>query len=111
MVNTQKKTMIMNYSKIKKCKISLICLAGYMKIIPDRFIKIFGKKLSTFTSLLQSIKGWKHMKRVIKNKDIVTGCTIHYVSKNLDSGQIILQKKFFVKKNDDISVLKHKLKT
>ena len=67
-----------------------------------------NKIFNIHPSLLPKYKGLKTYERVIKNKDIVTGCTIHYVSKNLDSGQIILQKKFFVKKDDDISVLKHK---
>ena len=59
-VNTQKRNYDYELLKeIKKYKISLICLAGYMKIIPDRFIKNFRKKkLSTFTHLFfQSIKG------------------------------------------------------
>ena len=109
-VNTQKRNYDYELLKeIKKYKISLICSAGYMKIIPDRFIKNFRKKIiNVHPSLLPKYKGLKTYERVIKNKDIVTGCTIHYVSKNLDSGQIILQKKFFVKKDDDISVLKHK---
>ena len=109
-VNTKKRNYDYELLKeIKKYKISLICLAGYMKIIPDRFIKNFRKKIiNVHPSLLPKYKGLKTYERVIKNKDIVTGCTIHYVSKNLDSGQIILQKKFFVKKDDDISVLKHK---
>ena len=98
---------ILNY--INKYQISLICLAGYMKILPDRFIKTFRKKIiNIHPSLLPKYKGLKTYERVIKNNEIKTGCTVHYVDKNLDSGKQILQKKFFITSDDSIESLKHK---
>ena len=82
-------------------KINLICLAGFMKILSKSFIKNFkGKILNIHPSLLPKYKGLNTHKRVLLNKEKYTGCTVHFVSPNLDSGKIIMQKKIKVKKND-----------
>ena len=67
-------------------------------------------------SLLPKYKGLHTHERAIKNKDKFAGCTIHYVSKKLDSGKIIMQKKIKINFKDNanslaIKVLKleHKL--
>ena len=86
---------------LKKKKINLICLAGFMKILSKNFIKKFkGKILNIHPSLLPKYKGLDTHKRVIKNKEKYTGCTVHYVTSKLDSGKIIIQKKIKINKND-----------
>ena len=81
-------------AKLKKEKIKLICLAGFMKILPDYFIKSFkGKIINIHPSLLPKYKGLNTHKRVFLNNEKFTGCTVHYVNKKLDAGKIILQKK------------------
>jgi len=96
---------------IKK-KIMFICLAGFMKILSKNFIKKFkGKILNIHPSLLPKYKGLNVHKRVIKNKEKISGCTVHYVSTQLDSGKIIMQKKVKIFKNDTaISLAKKILK-
>ena len=82
-------------------RIDLICLAGFMKILSKSFIKNFkGKILNIHPSLLPDYKGLNTHERVLLNKEKYTGCTVHFVSPNLDSGKIIMQKKIKVKKND-----------
>tara|TARA_B100001989_G_C24519695_1_gene455144 strand:+ start:27 stop:587 length:561 start_codon:yes stop_codon:yes gene_type:complete len=94
---------------LKEKEISLILLAGYMKILSKRFIKKFGKKIiNIHPSLLPKFKGLNTYRKILSNNEIKTGCTIHFVNENLDSGQIILQKKFYINKKDDISSLKRK---
>ena len=86
---------------LKKNKITLVCLAGFMKILSKNFIKNFdGKILNIHPSLLPKFKGLNTHKRAIKNKENFSGCTVHYVTSKLDSGKIILQKKIRIKKND-----------
>ena len=86
---------------LKKNKIDLICLAGFMKILSKNFIKNFkGKILNIHPSLLPKFKGLNTHLRAIKNKEKYSGCTVHYVNSKLDSGKIILQKKIKIKKND-----------
>ena len=95
---------------IKKNKIELICLAGFMKIISKNFIKNFkGKILNIHPSLLPKYKGLNTHQRAIKNKDRYSGCTVHFVNSTLDSGEIILQKKVKIFKKDTPDSLARKI--
>ena len=86
---------------LKRNNISLICLAGFMKILSQNFIKKFkGKILNIHPSLLPKYKGLNTHERALKNKDKYSGCTVHFVNSRLDSGKIILQKKVIIKKRD-----------
>ena len=79
---------------LKSNDIKLICLAGFMKILSEDFIRRFkGKILNIHPSLLPKYKGLKTHERVIKNKEKYSGCTVHLVNSKLDSGKIILQKR------------------
>ena len=96
--------------KLNKNKIKLICLAGFMKIVPSYFIKQYkGKIINIHPSLLPKYKGLNTHKRVILNKEKFTGCTVHYVNKQLDSGKIILQEKISIKKKDTAKSIKKKV--
>ena len=82
-------------------KIKFICLAGFMKILSKKFINEFGHKIiNIHPSLLPKYKGLNTHFRMLKNKEKISGCTVHYVSTKLDSGKIILQKKVPIMKND-----------
>ena len=95
---------------LKKNKINLICLAGFMKILSENFIKKFeGNILNIHPSLLPKYKGLNTHKRVIENNERFSGCTVHYVNSSLDSDKIILQKKIFVSKKDTLTTLKRKI--
>ena len=88
-------------NELKKNKIKLICLAGFMKILSNNFIKSFkGKILNIHPSLLPKYKGLNTHKRAIENKDKYSGCTVHFVNSKLDSGKIILQKIVNIYKKD-----------
>ena len=99
-------------SELKKKKIKFICLAGFMKVLSKNFIKKFSYNIiNIHPSLLPKFKGLDTHKRVLKKKETYTGCTVHYVSEKLDSGNIILQKKILIKKNDnELSLNKRVLK-
>ena len=97
---------------LKNHNINLICLAGFMKILSKKIINNYKDKiLNIHPSLLPKYKGLYTHKRVIKNKEKFTGCTVHLVSSKLDSGKIILQKKIKVlKKDNENSLAKRVLK-
>ena len=81
-----------------------------MKIVPSYFIKQYkGKIINIHPSLLPKYKGLNTHKRVILNKEKFTGCTVHYVNKQLDSGKIILQEKISIKKKDTAKSIKKKV--
>ena len=96
--------------ELKKNKINLICLAGFMKILSSSFInKYDGKILNVHPSLLPKYKGLNTHERAIKNRDKYSGCTVHYVNTKLDSGEIISQKKVKINKNDTPKSLSQKI--
>ena len=95
---------------LKKNNIKLICLAGFMKILPVYFIKSFkGKIINIHPSLLPKYKGLNTHERVINNGEKFTGCTVHFVNKFLDSGKTIIQKKVRIKKNDNPKSIEKKV--
>ena len=97
---------------LKSQNINFICLAGFMKILSKKIINIYKNRiLNIHPSLLPKYKGLNTHKRVIKNKEKFTGCTVHLVNSKLDSGKIILQKKVRVlKKDNENSLFKRVLK-
>ena len=95
---------------LKKNKIELICLAGFMKILSKNFIKKFkGRILNIHPSLLPKYKGLNTHKKALKNKEKYSGCTVHFVNSRLDSGKIILQKKVKITKNETENSLSKKI--
>ena len=59
-------------------------------------------------SLLPKFKGLNTFSRILKNKEKKTGCTVPYVNEKLDSGNIILQKSFYINSKDGEEILKQK---
>ena len=95
---------------LKKNNVDLICLAGFMKILSKRIIdKYKGRILNIHPSLLPKYKGLNTHKRVIKNKEKFTGCSVHLVNSKLDSGKVISQKKIKILKNDNEKTLANRL--
>ena len=96
--------------ELRKKKIKFLCLAGFMKILSNNFIKTFGYKIiNIHPSLLPKYKGLNTHERVLKSKEKYSGCTVHYVNSKLDSGNIILKKKCFINNNETSSSLKKKI--
>jgi phosphoribosylglycinamide formyltransferase 1 len=95
---------------LKEHNIQFICLAGFMKILSNNFIKKFnGKIVNIHPSLLPKYKGLNTHQRAIENKDKFGGCTVHFVTSKLDSGKIIAQKKVKITANDDLTSLSKKV--
>ena len=108
--NKQTKTEKEILELLKKRKINLICLAGFMRILSKNFIQNFkGQILNIHPSLLPKYKGLNTHERAITNKDRYSGCTVHFVSAKLDSGKIIIQKKIKINKKDTPRTLANKV--
>ena len=96
--------------ELKRNKIRLVCLAGFMRILSSNFIKKFnGKIINIHPSLLPKYKGLNTHQRVIDNKEKFSGCTVHFVTSKLDSGKIIYQKKIKIFKNDTSNKIAKKI--
>ena len=97
-------------SILKINNVEIICLAGFMKILSNNFIKKFkGKILNIHPSLLPKYKGLNTHERALNNKEKYSGCTVHFVNSRLDSGKIILQKKVKISKNETRASLAKKI--
>ena len=95
---------------LKRNDIKLVCLAGFMKILPAYFVKSYkGKIINIHPSLLPKYKGLNTHKRAIINRDKYSGCTVHFVNSKLDSGKIILQKRVKISKNETEKSLAKKI--
>ena len=95
---------------LTKKKINFICLAGFMKVLSNNFIKKFkGKIINIHPSYLPKYKGLNTSIRALRNNEKFSGCTVHYVSSKLDSGKIIMQKKVKILKNETENSLDKKI--
>lgn len=88
--------------RIKSHTIDLVCLAGFMRVLTPVFITAFPENriLNIHPSLLPDYKGLHTHQRVLEDGRGETGCTVHYVVPELDSGPIIVQKRVAVMEGD-----------
>ena len=94
----------------KAWRVDLIVLAGWMKVISPQLINAFPDRIiNIHPSLLPKYKGLNAVQQALDSGDVVTGCTVHLVTEELDSGKIILQKKVLIDKNETEISLKKKI--
>lgn len=91
-------------------KAELICCAGFMRILSPWFVEQWPKRiLNIHPSLLPKYKGLNTHQRAIDAGDTEAGCTVHWVTEELDGGAIILQESISVKKGDTAEDLAERL--
>ncbi len=91
-------------------EVDLICLAGFMKILSKDFLSNWDKKIiNIHPSILPAFRGLNAVKKALEKKVKYTGCTIHYVDKGIDSGEIIDQRIVKVLKTDNEKKLTKKI--
>lgn len=91
---------------IERFDVDLICLAGFMRILSDGFVNHwFDRMINIHPSLLPDYKGLNVHERVIKAGEDFSGCTVHYVRPDMDTGPIIKQAKVALEIGDDASSL------
>ncbi len=79
-------------TKLAEYEPDLILLAGFMRILSDTFLSQFtGKILNIHPSLLPSFPGTKTHSNALKSGVRIHGCTVHFVTTQLDAGPIIIQ--------------------
>lgn len=95
---------------LEQRKINFIVLIGFMKILSPVFLAHYPNRIiNIHPSLLPKYAGGMDRNihaEVLKNRDAVTGCTLHYVTEKVDRGPIILQREVPVLPNDTPETLK-----
>ena len=88
----------------KAWRVDLIVLAGYMRVIknPDAFP---APMINIHPSLLPKYKGLNAIEQALDSGDSVTGCTVHYVTEELDGGTIIKQQEVPILPDDTLESL------
>lgn len=95
---------------LKENNIDLICLAGFMKILSEKFIKAFSKPiLNIHPSLLPSFRGLNTHERALNAGCLIHGATVHLITKKLDAGPILGQAIIKVQENSTPEKLKEQL--
>jgi formyltetrahydrofolate-dependent phosphoribosylglycinamide formyltransferase len=92
-------------------QIDLLCLAGYMKLLPQSVVKHMDKRIINIHPALLPKYGGKGMygarvhQAVLDAGDRESGCTVHYVTENYDEGEILLQVRCPVEPDDSAETL------
>jgi phosphoribosylglycinamide formyltransferase 1 len=93
-------------AELKHRGVSLVCLAGYMRLLSPLFIKAFPNRiLNIHPSLLPAFPGVDAQRQALEHGVKITGCTVHIVDEQLDHGPIVLQRAVEVKDEDTIETL------
>lgn len=84
----------------------VVCLAGFMRLLSGWFTRHFENRLiNIHPSLLPDFKGDKAVADALKNGVKKSGCTVHFVTEEMDAGEIIKQATVEVLSGDTIETL------
>ena len=96
--------------EIKQFSPDLIVLAGFMRVIKQKFLSTFNNKIiNLHPSLLPSFPGLNSIKQAFEKKVKITGCTVHWVNEEIDGGEIIAQAPVRVMEGDTLLSITQKV--
>tara|TARA_Y100001968_G_scaffold321506_1_gene356028 strand:+ start:26533 stop:27222 length:690 start_codon:yes stop_codon:yes gene_type:complete len=95
---------------LKKENVEGIVMAGWMRIVTSILINEYrGKIINIHPSLLPSFKGTDSIRKAYESGIKITGCTVHDVIENIDSGQIYIQAALNILNNDTLETITKKI--
>jgi len=93
-----------------KSEVELVVMAGWMKIVSSDFVSMFKNKIiNIHPSLLPSYKGYKAIEEALSSGSKITGCSVHFVETEVDSGTLIMQAALPILEDDNIDSLSKKI--
>ena len=96
--------------EVEKSGAQIICLAGFMRLLSPWFVqRWFDRLINIHPSLLPEFKGADAVGDAIKAGAKISGCTVHFVREEMDSGPIIKQAQVEVLKDDTKETLAAKI--
>lgn len=91
---------------LRRAQIEFVCLAGFMRVLSDGFVRRWeGRLINIHPSLLPAFKGLHVHRRALEAGVRISGCSVHFVVPELDSGPIIAQAAVPVLPSDDEDAL------
>lgn len=102
-----------NYiNTLRKYNANIIALAGFMRIIKKGLLEAFPNRIvNIHPSLLPAFPGMESWKQALAHGVKITGCTVHFVDKGMDTGRIIVQRAVPVLRNDTAETLHARMQT
>jgi len=92
--------------ELKRRDVTLVCLAGYMRLISSVFVRAFENRiLNIHPSLLPAFPGLDAQRQALEHGVKVSGCTVHLVDEELDHGAIVMQRTVAVRDDDTVETL------
>ena len=86
--------------------VSLICLAGFMRLVGSPLLEAFGNRiLNIHPSLLPAFPGLDAQRQALEHGARISGATVHLVTSDLDGGPIVLQSAVPVLDDDTVDTL------
>lgn len=101
-------------AELEKYQVDLVCLAGFMRILSDEFVRRWtGKLINIHPSLLPKYPGLAAQRQAFEDspRDPVSGCTVHFVDEGVDTGKIIWQEQVPIRNDDTIETLTQRIHT
>lgn len=96
-------------AELRSRRVELVCLAGFMRVLSPLFVREYaGRIMNIHPALLPAFKGlWGHHvhEAVIASGVRFSGCTVHFVTEDVDGGPIIVQRAVPVLESDDAATL------
>ena len=93
-------------AELRRNEVDLVCLAGYMRLLSATFIREFPERiLNIHPSLLPAFPGLDAQHQALDHGVRISGCTVHFVDEDLDSGPIIIQAAVPVHDDDTVETL------
>jgi len=93
-------------AQLQKRGVTLVCLAGYMRLISPLFVRSFHNRvLNIHPSLLPAFPGLDSQRQALEHGVKVSGCTVHLVDEELDHGPIVMQCAVEVRQDDSVESL------
>ena len=87
-------------------QVDLVVMAGWMRVVSKKFCKAFeGRLINLHPSLLPKYKGLNAVEQALVSGDDETGCSVHFVTEDLDSGAVIKQQTVPILPGDTVETL------
>lgn len=99
-------------AELEKHKVDIVCLAGFMRILSEGFVRHWkGRLINIHPSLLPKYPGLDAQKQAFEDspRDTVSGCTVHFVDEGVDTGKVIWQETVPIHNNDTLDALTERI--